>query len=218
MADSSPYRKKDRDYRLERDHVDLNLDTVLAPAGAPIPDRVCGQCAHYLAGGYCLRNDRREVGPLWTACHHFTTEKQETTMEAPKTTPTTKVCKACGRELPAEAFGRHARSGDGLQPVCRECRSKTEKGNPKYGRPKKDGTVSIPAIHAQEVKEILENRLSKYKDVLATKSEVEVKVMDMMGKGPVVINPSVEEIPDHELAKELRRRGYDVKCSKTIEL
>lgn len=203
MADSNPYRKKDRDYRLERDHVDLNLDTVLAPAGAPIPDRVCGMCGHYLAGGYCLRNDRREVGPLWTACHHFTTEKQETTMEAPKTTPATKVCKACGRELPAEAFGRHARSGDGLQPVCRECRSKTEKGNPKYGRPKKDGTVSIPAAHAQEVRKFV------------------VEHVSMSRKKPEpaeASNPSVQEIPDHDLVKELRRRGYEVKCSKTIEL
>lgn len=202
MADSNPYRKKDRDYRLERDHVDLNLDTVLAPAGAPIPDRVCGQCAHYLAGGYCRRTGTMDVGYLWTACHHFTTEKQDTIMETPKTTPTTKVCKACGRELPAEAFGRHARSGDGLQPVCRECRSKLEKGNPKYGRPKKDGTVSIPAAHAQEIRKFVAEHVSMSKK----KDE------------PVAANPSVEEIPDHDLAKELRRRGYDVKCTKIVEL
>jgi hypothetical protein len=35
---------------------------------------------------------------------------------------------------------------------------------------------------------------------------------------PVAANPSVEEIPDHDLAKELRRRGYDVKCTKIVEL
>ena len=132
MADSNPYRKKDRDYRLEKDRVDLNLDSLLAPAGAPIPDRVCGQCAHYIAGGYCRRTGTMDVGYLWTACHHFTTEKQ-TTMETPKTTPAKKVCKQCGRELPAEAFGRHARSGDGLQPYCKECRSKLEKGTTNTG-------------------------------------------------------------------------------------
>ena len=192
MADSNPYRKKDRDYRLEKDHVDFNFDKALAPAGTPLPEHVCGQCAHYIQGGYCRRTGTMDVGYLWTACHHFTTEKQETTMETQKTIPATKVCKRCGRELPAEAFGRHARSGDGLQPYCKECRSKLEKGKPKYGRPKKNGTVSIPAAHAQEVRAFVEGRTAA--------------------------NPSVEEIPDHDLAKELRRRGYDVKCTKIVEL
>ena len=109
-----------------------------------------------------------------------------------KTTPTTKVCKQCGRELPAEAFGRHARSRDGLQPICKECRSKIETGNPKYGRKKKDGTVSIPAAKAEEVRAFVE--------------------------GGTAANPSVKEIPDHDLAQELRRRGYEVKCTKIVEL
>ena len=77
------------------------------------------------------------------------------TTKKEKETPATKVCKTCGRELPAEAFGKHARSADGLQPICRECCSCREKGNPKYGRRKKDGTVSIPATppcHGQPVR------------------------------------------------------------------
>ena len=34
----------------------------------------------------------------------------------------------------------------------------------------------------------------------------------------VAVNPALAELPDHDLVNELRRRGYDVKCSKTIEL
>lgn len=202
MADSNPYRRKHRYYRLEEDHVDFNFDKALAPAGTPLPEHVCGQCAHYIKGGYCGRDGRRDVGFLWDACRHFTTEKQETTMETQKTIPATKVCKRCGRELPAEAFGRHARSGDGLQPYCKECQSNLEKGKPRSGRPRKNGIASIPAAHAQEVRKFVVEHvsMSKKKDT------------------PVTANPSVEEIPDHDLAKELRRRGYDVKCTKIVEL
>lgn len=169
--------QRNRSYNLEKER-DLSL--TIAPEGTPLPDRVCGGCAHYRAGGSCAER-RKDVGYLWTACAQFTTEtpKPQDTME--KTTPTTKVCKKCGRELPAEAFNRHAKSRDGLQPYCRECqREFALTGAVKAGRPKKDKPVTAPA--------------------------------------PTIPNPSVTEIPDHDLAQELRRRGYDVTCKKTIEL
>lgn len=52
--------------------------------------------------------------------------KKLTKMEEVKK-PQTKVCKECGRELPVEMFGRHARTKDGLQPLCKECRSRKTK-------------------------------------------------------------------------------------------
>lgn len=167
--------KRDRNYTLEKER-DLSL--TIAPEGTHLPDRVCGGCAHYRAGGYCAEH-RKDVGYLWTACADFTTEtpKPQDTME--KTTPTTKVCKKCGGELPAEAFNRHAKSRDGLQPYRKECQRELAKaGAAKAGRPKK--AQPAPA--------------------------------------PTCPNPSVKEIPDHDLAQELRRRGYDVTCKKTIEL
>ena len=167
--------KRDRNYTLEKER-DVGLN--VAPEGTPLPDRVCGGCAHYRAGGSCAER-RKDVGYLWTACAQFTTEtsKPQDTME--KTTPTMKVCKKCGRELPAEAFNRHAKSRDGLQPYCRECQRETAKaGAAKAGRPKKAQPAPAPTIP----------------------------------------NPSVKEIPDHDLDQELRRRGYDVTCKKTIEL
>lgn len=173
--------KRDRNYTLEKER-DLSL--TIAPEGTPLPDRVCGGCAHYRAGGYCAER-RKDVGYLWTACASFTEKDKvtnvvtNTTNTMEKTTSTTKVCKKCGRELPAEAFNRHAKSRDGLQPYCRECQRETAKaGAAKAGRPKK--AQQAPA--------------------------------------PTIPNPSVTEIPDHDLAQELRRRGYDVTCKKTIEL
>lgn len=175
--------KRERNYTLEKER-DLSL--TIAPAGTPIPDHYCRECAHYAVTGHCTRGRLTEVGPLWAACAQFTKKDNVTnvvtnvvtnTME--KKTPTTKVCKKCGRELPAEAFNRHAKSRDGLQPYCRECQRETAKAGAA-----KDGTVSI-----------------------STKKDE-----------PVAANPSVTEIPDHDLVQELRRRGYDVKCSKTIEL
>ena len=184
--------------KYDQDAHSLDISTCVVDAGTPLPEHTCGDCGRYIRGRLeenCDRPYGGSTGPLRPACRHWvkieTTPKQHTTMET-KETPTTKVCKSCGRELPAEAFGRHARSRDGLQPYCKECRSKLEKGNPKYGRPKKDGTVSIPAAHAEEVRAFVE--------------------------GGTAANPSVKEIPDHDLAQELRRRGYDVKCTKTVEL
>jgi hypothetical protein len=36
---------------------------------------------------------------------------------------TTKVCKSCGRELPLDAFGGHAKTWDKKNTVCLECMS-----------------------------------------------------------------------------------------------
>lgn len=204
MADSNPYRKPHQ--RTVKSRYDDGPGSFTASAcivepGTPRPDHFCGDCANYVTGGFCGER-LLEVGYLWGVCEKYTTEKTQPTMKTQKTTPATKVCKKCGRELPAEAFGRHARSGDGLQPYCKECRSKLEKGNPKYGRRKKDGTVSIPAAHAQEVRKFVVEHVS----------------MSRKKDTPVTANPTVREIPDHDLAQELRRRGYDVKCTKTVEL
>jgi predicted RNA-binding Zn-ribbon protein involved in translation (DUF1610 family) len=226
--------KISRDSRCRSDIHRYDASDWIKDAGTPIPERVCRDCAHYIPGKLeenCAPGPKsvRTVGPLWAACNKFTTKTnntmETTTKPAPsaaqvKEMPATKVCKACGRELPAEAFGKHARSADGLQPICRECRSIREKGNPKYGRRKKDGTVSIPAAHAQEVKEYVEKKLAKVAPEVRRPSDLDRAVVNelMARESPVIVNPSVTEIPDHDLVKELRRRGYNVTASKIIEL
>lgn len=226
--------KISRDSRCRADIHRYDASDWIKDAGTPIPERVCRDCAHYIPGKLeenCAPGPKsvRTVGPLWAACNKFTTKTnntmETTTKPVPsaaqvKEMPATKVCKACGRELPAEAFGKHARSADGLQPICRECRSRQEKGNPKYGRRKKDGAVSIPAAHAEDFKEYVEKKLAKVAEEVSRPSDLDRAVVNelMARESPVIVNPSVTEIPDHDLVKELRRRGYNVTASKTIEL
>ena len=219
--------KISRDSRCRSDIHRYDASDWIKDAGTPLPERVCRDCAHYVPGKLeenCAPGPKsvRTVGPLWAACNKFTTKTNNTmeTTKKEKEMSATKVCKACGRELPAEAFGKHARSAVGLQPICRECCSRREKGNPKYGRRKKDGTVSIPAAHAQEVKEYVENKLAKVAEEVRRPSDLDRAVVNelMARESPVIVNPSVLEIPDHDLVKELMRRGYNVTASKTIEL
>ena len=93
----------------------------------------CNTCQHYRVthdGPHCFKGKVKPVSPISTGdCWE------------PVTTPpqiATKVCSRCGRELPVEAFGRHAKTRDGYQPVCRECRSaearKTDENSLPLGR------------------------------------------------------------------------------------
>ena len=176
--------QRNRAYHLEKER-DVGLN--VAPEGTPIPAFTCIQCWHYRKGGYCEAK-RKDVGPLWEACNHYTTTEtpRQDTMEKTET-PTTKVCKRCGRELPLEAFGKTVRSKDGYQVNCRECQ-------------------------AELVRQGWEKR----------RAEGKAHPAPMRKKAPketnVAANPALAELPDHDLVNELRRRGYDVKCSKTIEL
>jgi len=176
MADSNPYRKHRASF-LETDKASFDLNDVLAPEGTPVQERVCLRCGHYRTGGWCMAK-RRDVGPLWEACKNY-----NTTMET-NGTPTTKVCRRCGRELPLEAFAKNKSRTDGLQENCRECMAAY---NREYSARKKAGAFTFkPKTEASEA--------------------------------PVAVNPATTEIPDHDLVHELRRRGYDVTCKKTIEL
>lgn len=69
---------------------------------------------------------------------------EPTELNKPAEAPKTKVCPRCGRELPISDFGRHARTKDGLQPICRECRSKAGMERPLRAR--NDGSEPIPVI------------------------------------------------------------------------
>ena len=178
--------KRNRDYTLEKER-DLSL--TIAPEGTPIPDRVCGDCALYIYGGWCAEK-RREIGFLWEACNkwkdkHEEQTPREDTME--QTTPTTKVCKRCGRELPLEAFGKTVRSKDGYQSNCRECQAELVRQG--WEKRRAEGKAHTAPMRKKAPKET-----------------------------PVAANPAVSELPDHDLVRELRRRGYDVTCKKTIEL
>lgn len=46
----------------------------------------------------------------------------------------TKVCRDCGRELPAENFWKHGTTKDGLQSYCKECCYKRRQTHPSHRR------------------------------------------------------------------------------------
>lgn len=92
----------------------------------------CETCNHYRMthdGPYCYKDKIHPTSPLLQKdCWEAVTEKPEIA---------TKVCKRCGQELPVSAFGRHSKTRDGYQPVCRLCLSKQKKGKPRAAKMKK---------------------------------------------------------------------------------
>lgn len=85
----------------------------------------CKDCNYYREtadGPYCYNGRIRPVSPIQEKdCWEPVKEKPDIA---------TKVCKRCHRELPISEFGRHSKTKDGYQPVCKECRSKDMKGVP----------------------------------------------------------------------------------------
>ena len=190
--------KKDRtgrNWSRERDSYRFDLPESVVPEGTPRPERICRDCIHFRPGhleGNCdcgrIHPEKAvrvyDVGPLQPGCANWTDQQPTTnnTMET-KTTPTTKVCSKCKRELPAEAFGKKTRSKDGLQDYCLECSREANK-----------------VYHAKKMAQ------------KAKKSAPEATA------APVVQNPEIASFNDTDLVKELRRRGYEVKATKTVEL
>lgn len=209
--------------RYDTDNHSFDVSSCVVEPGTPAPEHTCGECDRYIPGrleGNCTRTYGGSTGPLRPACKHFkdkpttqpTMEKQEAT-PAPaaenvqeQIPPKTKICPSCGRELPASDFGAHPRTRDRLQTTCRECRSK------KVSQAWKEKKI------VRKVGDKIPAKIVKADS--APSGEVRGIIDDLMAQhpAPVIVNPTVAEIPDHDLAKELRRRGYNVSATKTIEL
>ena len=91
---------------------------------------LCGQCIFFDYLGRCHNgNTRRVEGPYFAKGCKYAEPKHK---EQPKTTntmneektPTTQVCKTCGRELPIEQFATNVKSKNGHLHVCKECNFK----------------------------------------------------------------------------------------------
>lgn len=192
--------KKDRtgrNWSRERDSYRFDLPDSVVEPGTPRPEKICRDCIYFrpdrLEANCSVGRLRKEgglrlydVGPLQPGCEHWTDKEdnpQTTNTMETKTTPTTKVCSKCKRELPVEAFGKKTRSKDGLQDYCKECNAAANK-----------------FYHAKKMAQ------------KAKKSAPEAIT------APVVQNPEIAAFNDTDLVKELRRRGYEVKATKTVEL
>lgn len=156
-------------------------------------ERLCGQCAWCDDGRYCRRTHKDVpyfgVRTCYTTKEEFmllfaltkseseseleSKQNSESKMESKMETPTTKICKDCGRELPIENFQRQEKSKDGYMHICKECKSKR-----------------VLTGVAKETPSPREFDVKKELHIYA----------------------------DEELTAELRERGWEVKCTKTIEI
>jgi DNA-directed RNA polymerase subunit RPC12/RpoP len=164
----------------------------------------CLDCPLYQKGGYC-GHYRKDVGALQPACDHakkldltFNPENKDddmTHIASIPAAPQTKVCCACGRELPLDAFGKHARTKDGLQPRCRECSGRALKD----GRKKTDKEIQNAILMAD------------------TEAAMEPK-KPTTAKTELRQDPKLEYFPSKALADELRASGYYVKAERPITI
>lgn len=173
---------------------------------------ICGDCHHFSDVGrcrICATSKREYVGFFADACPLFTREPEQPVpetkkeMENEKPTPTTKVCKKCGRKLPLEQFHKNRW---GYTQVCKECKAgktsapvqeyKVKKADPKSERK--------PLVTAR-----LEYKPAKPERAPLTPEEVGAHKQDaLLG--------ILRTATDQQLAAELTRRGYRGHLTKTL--
>lgn len=106
-------------------------------------------------------------------------QTQKPTKMSEEKIPQTKVCKCCGRELPVEMFGRHPKTKDGWQPLCKDCRSK-----------------KVKAAFAAKKPEIPAEAVEKLQELEATVAKA------------LEPSPEIRKFTDADLFRELSRRGW----------
>lgn len=160
-------------------------------------------------------------------------------------TPRLKVCKECGRELPIESFqiiGRHK----AVNSICKECQHKkaaaTRERNAKAEEDKLlksifgDEAVKAAIKEAEEkarttdpIQDAILEKLIKNDARLDDQGNIKAHItfeqfMEALYKSDLVmyedgtITMPLGKIQDSELVAELRSRGWEVRCTKVIEL
>lgn len=140
--------------------------------------KICGRCAHYVPAKCTCWKTGKEVGYLWQKkC--FTKKRskmEETKTTTPAAAPGTRVCKQCGRELPASEFirKRNGEPGD----ICRACwaeKARTAR-NKALGNTQKDKAYAKPcstdALKAASDNALAQELRARGYEVRATKTTV----------------------------------------------
>ena len=173
----------------------------------------CGSCVHF-NDGHC-RKSGEDVG-------YF--DENACFKSHDGATVTTKKCKGCGRDLPIENFGKHIRTPDGLQPLCKECMSaRLKKGH-------KKGHLSAAVKKQQKsIAKALEAFQPDTPDPFVVDVPLcgpriqEIKsIAHVLNGGPlkaekvIVEERSLSPFSDEEIYNELVRRGWQGKLQKTV--
>lgn len=205
--------------------------------------RKCGECRRYHTNRYhesICGLTGKNVGFLWEAkedCFEaialpetpaeenkgLTSDDNKMAQDANKmeNTPRLKVCKECGRELPIESFqiiGRHK----AVNSICKECQHK------KAAATRERNAKEIAKV-TDPVQEAIMEKLIKNDARLDDQGNIKAHItfeqfMEALYKSDLVmyedgtITMPLGKIQDSELVAELRSRGWEVRCTKVIEL
>ena len=146
--------------------------------------RKCGTCA-FSYNGYC-RLASKDVGYFDDACADYQAPMLNNPTPYSDKPKLTKVCKACGRELPLDKFGGHHKTADKKQVICKECMS---------------------AKIAKAGKE----RSKKRKSVKAAE---DVEVAQILDEPVIELTKPLEDYSAQELYDELKKRGWSGELTK----
>ena len=181
---------------------------------------VCLDCPHYQKGGSC-RKTGKDVGALQEACdkaHEPFTRMDMIKPVKPKPEPVPdgyKRCSRCGEVKLMDDFGTNRHNKDGKQAWCKECtrqQAQKKRKTPKEPQAK-------PEKKAEDKPEKKKPSKPKTKPMKKTEKPTPAPVLNegiaTVKTGPV--NP-LSTFKDHELADELRARGYDVTATKIVTI
>lgn len=173
--------------------------------------KCCGNCMNSrttTAGDFiCSKNGRPASYLAVKDCYEeVASNAKELTIETKKmentSTPQTKVCKKCGRELTIDHFARQAKSSDGYLHICRDCKGE-----------------SMRAAFAKKAEELVKDGARKAEKKLEDDGLLSKKpTFKSFDTPPALEDVTLADIADAVLVNELRGRGWEVTCSKRIEL
>ena len=172
----------------------------------PIETKRCPHCGRDLpVSEYYLKDGK----PQWICKECFkkyevarAKAKRDTKSAELNAGAVTKVCKTCGRELPLDAFGGHAKTWDHKATVCKECMIEKLTKNKEKG---KNGSECVRII------------LDESTPTPAPVIDEGIRTV----KAAETQRPQNDRMPlaayhSKRLVEELRARGYTVTCQRPI--
>lgn len=208
-------------------------------------ERLCGQCAWNDGGRWCRKKYKDVAYFAQEPC--FTTDEEyhsllaediikdasnakKLTSNAKKmesnTNITTKVCKVCGKELPIDQFRKNPKCKDGRLDTCYECLNKKVKKGivQKAMKAIKNQSPESDARMESLMNTIIDNDVHLDEKGGLKAHITGEKLMEALYKSDLVmyedgtIKMPLDKIEESELVAELRKRGWDVTCTKVLSL
>ena len=202
-CDKAPQEKTDGDA----------VDTVeiTEPAEEPQTTKKCERCGEVLplsSFGWINAKAGRRKRRICKDCYHEAMRRGQNKNKG--ASEGHKICNICYKELPLSAFGVNKASKDGLMPCCKEGKRKVQKA---YKERKKSASEK-PRTNAKTTA-----KKTKPKKDMNTPTPTPAPVLNesIATMKTTTANP-FSTFKDHELADELRARGYEVTATRTVTI